>query len=205
MLYWTHGLGKLWGWVRGARHQQLGAAETMILHGTTTQRNTVGPLSRSLSLRTATCMLYGTHGFPNLWGWVRGARRQQLGAAETTSARHRNTVGHPSHDHCRSEQIQGRQARIYKCGGQGYRHCTQGGQNMVSTGKSHGHRHPKSFLSQPDIESQRLPSDLKQLCFFRFLAVFCSSLLPATNNFGPVNLPFLFLFSSPNGPEGWVW
>ena len=41
------------------------------------------------------------------------------------SARHRNTVGHPSHDRCHSEQIQGHQARICKCGGQGYRHGTQ--------------------------------------------------------------------------------
>ena len=36
----------------------------------------------------ATCMLYWTHRSENLWGWVRGARRQQLGAAGTTSARH---------------------------------------------------------------------------------------------------------------------
>ena len=81
--------------------------------------------------------------------------------------------------------------------------ANDGCRNMVSTGKNCSHRHPKSFLSQPDIESQRSPSDLEQLCIFRFLAVFCSSLLPATNNFGPVDLPFLF--SSPNGPEGWVW
>ena len=27
----------LWGWVRGARRQQLGAAETAVLHGTATQ------------------------------------------------------------------------------------------------------------------------------------------------------------------------
>ena len=50
------------------------------------------------------------------------------------SARHRNTVGHPSHDRCRSEQIQGPQARIHQCGGQRYRHGTQGGRTMVATG-----------------------------------------------------------------------
>ena len=36
---------------------------------------------------SATCMLYWTHRFPNPWGWVRGARRWQLGAAVRRRAR----------------------------------------------------------------------------------------------------------------------
>ena len=37
MLYWTHRLGNLWDWVRGARRQQLDAAGTTVLPGTATQ------------------------------------------------------------------------------------------------------------------------------------------------------------------------
>ncbi len=45
------------------------------------------PARRRAATLAASCMLYWTHRFPALWGWVRGARRQQRGTAGLPQAR----------------------------------------------------------------------------------------------------------------------